>query len=209
MPADEAWIMRRARAVSDHEQEPCALSWQSFSPSKTVAIAMLDCAENGLPQMKRTNAGKMQAQRVARLSHCRQRERRLAKLKQCPSNQNQNQNQIPIEDTSVSSSAKNRGTRLPRDFVAPQEWIDWAIGLGGNCQYWRNETEKFRDYWSAKSGKDATKLEWKATWRNWCRNAIERNPPKICERPFKASDLQLDLSQLNPDGSLKHDTKPH
>jgi uncharacterized protein YdaU (DUF1376 family) len=29
------------------------------------------------------------------------------------------------------------------------------------------------------------------------------------EPTFKASDLQLDLSQLNPDGSLKHDTKPH
>lgn len=29
------------------------------------------------------------------------------------------------------------------------------------------------------------------------------------EPAFKASDLQLDLSHINPDGSLKHDTNPH
>ena len=33
------------------------------------------------------------------------------------------------------------------------------------------ETEKFINYWVAKSGKDATKLDWPATWRNWILNA--------------------------------------
>jgi hypothetical protein len=28
----------------------------------------------------------------------------------------------------------------------------------------------FRDYWIAKPGKDGTKLDWFATWRNWIRN---------------------------------------
>jgi hypothetical protein len=37
------------------------------------------------------------------------------------------------------------------------------------------ELETFRDYWCAKSGKDATKLDWQATWRNWLRRA--RRPP--------------------------------
>lgn len=32
----------------------------------------------------------------------------------------------------------------------------------------------FRDYWTAKSGADATKLDWSATWRNWCRREAER-----------------------------------
>jgi hypothetical protein len=36
------------------------------------------------------------------------------------------------------------------------------------------ETEKFKDYWHAKAGKDATKLDWQATWRNWIRTAAER-----------------------------------
>ncbi|MCA1440457.1 hypothetical protein I6F07_09570 [Ensifer sp. IC4062] len=33
------------------------------------------------------------------------------------------------------------------------------------------EFEKFRDYWCAKAGREATKLDWQATWRNWIRNA--------------------------------------
>jgi len=33
------------------------------------------------------------------------------------------------------------------------------------------EVEKFRDYWTAKGGKEGRKLDWDATWRNWIRNA--------------------------------------
>jgi hypothetical protein len=35
----------------------------------------------------------------------------------------------------------------------------------------RNEAAKFRDYWVSKSGRDAAKLDWEATWRNWIRNS--------------------------------------
>ena len=28
----------------------------------------------------------------------------------------------------------------------------------------------FADFWHAKAGKDACKLDWLATWRNWIRN---------------------------------------
>lgn len=34
---------------------------------------------------------------------------------------------------------------------------------------------EFRDYWTAKSGASATKKDWLATWRTWCRKA-EGNP---------------------------------
>jgi hypothetical protein len=33
--------------------------------------------------------------------------------------------------------------------------------------------DKFRDYWRAKAGKDATKHDWQAAWRYWCRNSAE------------------------------------
>jgi hypothetical protein len=35
------------------------------------------------------------------------------------------------------------------------------------------EHRKFSDYWRAKAGKDSTKLDWNATWRNWIRRAAE------------------------------------
>lgn len=34
-----------------------------------------------------------------------------------------------------------------------------------------SEYQAFRDYWSAKAGKDAAKLDWLATWRNWLRRS--------------------------------------
>jgi len=43
----------------------------------------------------------------------------------------------------------------------------------------RLEAEKFADHWHAKTGQNATKADWQATWRNWCRNAkqttLQRN----------------------------------
>jgi hypothetical protein len=38
-------------------------------------------------------------------------------------------------------------------------------------------TDKFIDYWRGKSGKDATKADWPATWRNWLRRDFEDHPP--------------------------------
>lgn len=38
------------------------------------------------------------------------------------------------------------------------------------------EHRKFIDYWMAKSGQQATKLDWDRTWCNWMRTAAERMP---------------------------------
>jgi len=40
----------------------------------------------------------------------------------------------------------------------------------------KRETDKFVNFWRAKSGKDATKHNWPATWRNWMLSAEERLP---------------------------------
>jgi hypothetical protein len=46
----------------------------------------------------------------------------------------------------------------------------------------RDQTERFVDYWSDKTGKDATKVDWIGTWRNWMR----REQDKINDRKAKA-----------------------
>jgi hypothetical protein len=40
------------------------------------------------------------------------------------------------------------------------------------------ELPKFRDFWKAKSGRDATKLDWQATWRNWLRRSDDFKPAR-------------------------------
>ncbi|WP_031467120.1 hypothetical protein [Sciscionella sediminilitoris] len=81
------------------------------------------------------------------------------------------------EEDSLRSSSKKatRGTRIPDDFAATPEMVTWAREHTPHVDG-RTETAKFIDYWQAKTGKDATKLDWVATWRNWMRNAAERAP---------------------------------
>lgn len=74
--------------------------------------------------------------------------------------------------------------RLDRDWALPDEWGNWALT---KYPHWKRETvqliaEAFRDHWCAKSGKDATKLDWEGTWRNWCRSGITQRdfpPPRM------------------------------
>ena len=88
-------------------------------------------------------------------------------------NQSQSQNHsYKKEDTNVSSKEK-RGTRLSSDWVPDQTQTNEAFQMGLTMQEIDNEAAKFRDYWIAKSGKDATKLDWSATWRNWIRRVVE------------------------------------
>lgn len=70
-------------------------------------------------------------------------------------------------------TAAKRGTRIPDDFTVTPEMVTWARE---NCPQvdGRTETEKFVNHWRSKTGKDATKLDWPATWRNWMLNSRDR-----------------------------------
>jgi hypothetical protein len=76
---------------------------------------------------------------------------------------------------SVSGSAQKRGTRVSDDFTVSPAMAQWAKDKTPHVDG-RRETEKFINYWMAKSGKDAAKVDWVATWRNWMLNAEERSP---------------------------------
>lgn len=77
----------------------------------------------------------------------------------------------------LASPKQPKGSRLPDDWKLPKLWGDWAMeDKGLSADQVRTEADKFADYWRAKPGKDAVKLDWLATWRNWIRNAAERIP---------------------------------
>jgi hypothetical protein len=63
-----------------------------------------------------------------------------------------------------------RATRLPADWSLPDHWKTWAVTVH------HLEPDRvvrislgFRDFWIAKAGADAAKLDWFATFRNWIR----------------------------------------
>lgn len=77
---------------------------------------------------------------------------------------------------SLRSGGAARATRLLADWVLPKAWGEWALK---ERKTWdaarvRHVASMFRDHWIAKGGKDAAKLDWEATWRNWVRKESER-----------------------------------
>lgn len=70
-------------------------------------------------------------------------------------------------------SGQTQGTRIPDDFAVTPEMVAWARDNTPSVDG-RYETEKFSDYWHAKTGRDATKRNWDGTWRNWMRKAEEQ-----------------------------------
>lgn len=71
-------------------------------------------------------------------------------------------------------TAPGRGTRLPDDWQPSEVDRAYARQLGASDVEIDRQAEKLRNHFHAKSGKDATKASWPATWRNWCLTAQER-----------------------------------
>lgn len=65
-------------------------------------------------------------------------------------------------------STKNRGSRFGLDTL-PVPWAEFCLENRKDLDP-QKTFERFSDYWKAKAGKDACKLDWFATWRNWIRN---------------------------------------
>ncbi|WP_010660231.1 hypothetical protein [Brucella anthropi] len=87
-------------------------------------------------------------------------------------------------DVKAQAPAKaKRGSRLPDDFKAD---LSEASRLGLSEADAIREADKFRDYWNSQPGQRGVKLDWQATWRNWCRSAVERKPHRK-EPPPKPS----------------------
>lgn len=78
---------------------------------------------------------------------------------------------------SRASPPRKRGERIPDDFSVTAEMVAWAREHVPHVDG-RHETAKFADYWRAKAGRDACKLDWPATWRNWMRRAGEQQAPR-------------------------------
>jgi hypothetical protein len=54
----------------------------------------------------------------------------------------------------------------------PPDWLAWALAEfpAWTEQHARGQADRFRDYWHSVAGSKATKRDWFATWRNWCRS---------------------------------------
>lgn len=73
-------------------------------------------------------------------------------------------------DDAIRVVPSPRGSRIPIPYVVAPADQEWAEREHRGVD-WDTETKKFVDHFRAKTGRDATKLDWSATWRNWIRRA--------------------------------------
>lgn len=64
---------------------------------------------------------------------------------------------------------------MPADWPLGELARAFAVGCGVDPDL---EHGRFVDYWTARAGAGGLKLDWDATWRNWCRSARDRGGSK-------------------------------
>ncbi len=74
-----------------------------------------------------------------------------------------------------AKGSAGHGSRLPAHWEPSHSDVSFAIDRGMPQVRVSTEAEKFRNYWTAKSGAGATKRDWSATWRNWIITTVERS----------------------------------
>lgn len=107
-------------------------------------------------------------------------------------------NQQTNKPTASTPSREKRGTRLPQDWKPTKELVATAREQFPSVDL-QVETDAFCDWWHAKAGKDATKLDWDLTWQGWMRRTHQRNlksrtpnggqPPRGYGRPGERRSL--------------------
>ena len=75
-----------------------------------------------------------------------------------------------------------RGSRIPEGWEPSPAGIEFARKAGQDPV---STLAAFRDHWTAATGQTATKLDWDAAWRTWCRKAQDfaRNKPSSLQAP--------------------------
>lgn len=101
----------------------------------------------------------------------------------------------------IAPATTKNATRLPEQWALPKDWGNWALGKGLSKEIVLAEAEKFHNHWISKSGKDATKANWRATWRNWIIRCIEKSGSQKTfyekTRDAKERDADKRLTGLN------------
>ena len=72
-------------------------------------------------------------------------------------------------------SSRKKGSRIPEDWAPDDKARTYAREHGLDNPTIEIEAEKFKNHWLAKTGANATKLDWPATWRTWVLNSGKFN----------------------------------
>jgi hypothetical protein len=103
------------------------------------------------------------------------------------------------ETLHTKKNTRRTSSRIPDDFGLTPEREAYAAKNLPKV----NATalmEGFVDHWRAKTGKDAVKADWDATWRNWVRNANTFGYPMVTVSTPGARPIRIDANGRRIDG---------
>lgn len=137
--------------------------WHEYQPSKEDVEAEREAARERMravrAKRKRTVPNTSDGSEEVRANTDRSSEEvRLTPTQPSPSQ--------PEPSKEGSVGPRKRGTRIPDPFIVTKDMREWAADRTPLVVV-DDTTERFVNYWRAKAGKDATKLDWLATWQNW------------------------------------------
>ena len=89
----------------------------------------------------------------------------------------------------------SKGTRLPEEWYPDTQGMAYADQRGLSPEETATEVERFRNYWHAKSGKDATKMKWDATWKNWVLRSVEMKGKNNDKRNTRNGNRPVEMSE--------------
>jgi len=105
-----------------------------------------------------------------RLAVARHREKEQCNVNVRGQSKNKSKSKKEIREETPQAASPKKGTRLPDVFLLTSEMREYGKAKRPEIDI-ELETEKFCNFWRAKTGKDATKLNWTLTWKNWILNA--------------------------------------
>jgi hypothetical protein len=111
---------------------------------------------------------------------------------------------------SIGVAAAKRGNRIADPFLVTVEMREWAAGRVPGVDV-NKSTEVFVNYWRAKAGKEAIKIDWIATWRNWLirdhEKLVNEGGSRQPERKTAARKNYDALADWNPEAEQKELTR--
>jgi hypothetical protein len=168
--------------------------WADYQPSRDLVLAKRDDARARMSKIR----GKIVTRSEdVRANFARSSEEVPAKFARS-SRDVRAPHPIPSHPTTSNDVVKRlaplkRGARIPDEFMVSAAMRAWAATSAPNVDVDR-VTLKFVDYWRSTT-KNATKVDWVATWRVWLMNESDRTQAKPTpeQRARRTMTLATDL----------------
>ena len=98
----------------------------------------------------------------------------------------------PLAQPAPASTTKGKASRLPSNWVLPEEWATWAKDRRPDLDV-ELVAEMFANHWASMADSKACKTNWFATWKNWVLR--ERAQPGIGRAdPMAPSDTFANMT---------------